>query len=118
MLDSENIDVESSLPRLESFAPCSTRAKFVEMPDASMEPDIFQGDHLLFDPTEVPTAGDVVLVRSGAGEHFVRQFRIRSASTFEASSPSPHFAALSSDADALEVVGVMVEHRRYRRPSR
>ena len=115
MLNLENTALRQKAPHLETFAVCSPRSKFLEMPDDSMAPDISPGDHLLIDPTEAPRAGDVVLVRLPSGEHFVRVFRPRTAYIFEAVPVSRDYQALNSRDDEATVVGVMVEHRRYRR---
>jgi SOS-response transcriptional repressor LexA len=115
MLNVENTALRQKAPHLETFAVCSPRAKFLEMPDDSMAPDISPGDHLLIDPTEAPRAGDVVLVRLPSGEHFVRVFRPRTAYVFEAEALNRDYQPLSSKDDVATVVGVMVEHRRYRR---
>jgi|GEM_PF-1750284 len=116
MLDVENATLKQKAPHLETYASTSAQAKFVQMPDDSMASEIWPGDHLLFDPREAPRAGDVVLVRTGAGEHFVRRFRPRTAYAFEAAAANPAYQALLSTDDGIAVVGVMVEHRRYRRP--
>jgi SOS-response transcriptional repressor LexA len=116
MLASENATLKNKAPHLETFAPCAVKvAKFVEMPDDSMSPEIQPGDHLLFDPTEAPRAGDVVLVRLPSNEHFVRAFRPRTAYVFEAVAHNANYQPLTSTDDGALVVAVMVEHRRYRR---
>lgn len=112
MLDLENASIRGKTPTLETYAVGSTKAKFLAMPDDSMKPEIQQGDHLLFDPTEAPRGGDVVLVRSGV-EHFVRTFRPRTAYVFEALALNPNYQPLDSRADELSVIGVLIEHRRY-----
>ena len=114
MLGSENARLKARAVHLETYAACSTRAKFLAMPDDSMAEAFSAGDNVLFDPTEAPRAGDVVLVRAGA-EHFVRVFRPRTAYIFEAVALNPNYQPLSSDQDGAIVVGVMIEHRRYRR---
>lgn len=115
MLERENSAFRNRAPHLETFATSSDRAKFIQMNDDSMEPEFVMGDHILFDPTEAPRAGDVVLVRIPSGEYFVRTFRPRTALTFEAVPSNRHYDALSSAEDGAEVQAVMVEHRRYRR---
>jgi SOS-response transcriptional repressor LexA len=115
LLGVENSTLKSKAPRLETYAVCSARAKFIQQQDDSMAPDIVAGDHLLFDPTQAPRAGDVVLIRVPSGEHFVRNFRPRTAKVFEAAAANPAYLPLSSAEDDAAVVGVMVEHRRYRR---
>lgn len=103
------------LRTLATLAPTSTRARFVEMPDESMAPVFSTGDHVLFDPSTAPSAGDVVLVKSAGGELFVRVYRPRTARQFDAVTLNENYQALSSSADGLSVVAVMIEHRRYRR---
>lgn len=115
MLDVENSTLKQKAPQLETYAVSSSRAKFLQMPDDSMAGDIFPGDHLLFDPTEAPHAGDIVLIELPSGEHFVRIFRPRTAYVFEATPINPAYQPLTSSDDGAVVLGVMVEHRRYRR---
>lgn len=115
MLNAENADLKQTAPHLETFATCSARAKFIAMPDDAMAPDIQPGDHLLIDPTESPRAGDIVLVRLPSGENFIRSFKLRTALVFDAIPFNSNYQALSSRDDLIEVVGVMIEHRRYRR---
>lgn len=115
MLNAENASLKKKSPHLDTFAPSSAFAKFIEMPDDSMSPDFLARDHVLFDPAEVPRAGDVVLVRLPSHEHFVRVFRPRTAYIFDAVALNSNYQPLSSTDDGAVVVAVMVEHRRYRR---
>ena len=115
MLDVPNDTLKQKATHLETFAPASSRAKFLQMPDDSMVGEIAPGDHLLFDPTEAPRAGDTVLVRVDTGEHFVRLFRPRTAHVFEATAANPAYQPLDSQADGAVVLAVLIEHRRYRR---
>jgi SOS-response transcriptional repressor LexA len=115
MLNLDNSEIEDTSPLLETFAPTSARAKFVEMNDDSMAPNFMPGDHILFDPMEAPRAGDTVLVRLPSHEHFVRTFRPRTAYVFEAVAVNPDYQPISSVDDGAMVIAVMVEHRRYRR---
>lgn len=120
LLGVENSALKNKAPHLESYAVCSSKAKFVCMPDDSMAPEINAGDHILFDPTEVPRAGEVVLVRVPgvpSPEYFVRRYRPKTATVFEAAADNPAHLPLSSAIDDAEVVGVLIEHRRYRRPA-
>jgi SOS-response transcriptional repressor LexA len=115
MLNTENAALKQKAVHLDTFAVCSTRAKFLCMPDDSMAPEITAGDHVLLDPTEAPRAGDIVLVGLPGGEHFIRLFRPRTALVFEATPLNPAYQPVNSQDDAAVVVAVMVEHRRYRR---
>jgi SOS-response transcriptional repressor LexA len=115
MLETENAGLRRKAPHLETFSSASSKAKFVEMPDDSMSPEIAPGDHILFDPTELPRAGDIVLVRLPSGEYFVRSFRPRTAFVFQAEAINSNYQALSSADDGAQIAAVMIEHRRYRR---
>jgi SOS-response transcriptional repressor LexA len=114
MLMEPNAAISDATPRLDTFATHSTAAKFVAMPDDSMEPVYSAGDHILFDPAEAPRAGDTVLVRLASGEHLVRVFKPKTAHQWEASPINGNYQPLSSSEEAATVVAVMVEHRRYR----
>jgi SOS-response transcriptional repressor LexA len=115
MLDADNAGLKSKAVHLESFAPSSANAKFLQVPDDSMAPEFAPGDHVLVDPAEAPHASDVVLVRLPSNEHFLRYFRPRTAYVFDAVPGNQNYLALKSTDDGVIVVGVMVEHRRYRR---
>ncbi len=115
MLLELNSKLVGKLPTLDTFAEHTDGAKFVAMPDDSMEPVYSAGDHILFDPAEAPHAGDTVLVRLSTGEHLVRVFRPRTAHHWEAAPINTNYQSLSSTDDDAHVVAVMVEHRRYRR---
>lgn len=115
MLLETNQRLPAGTPVLGTFAQTSSSSKFVAMPDDSMAPVFSQGDHILFEPAEVPHAGDTVLVRISTGEYFVRTFRPRSAHHWVAEPINSNYESLSTtDDDALTVVAVMTEHRRYR----
>lgn len=115
MLLESNQKMPAGTPVLGTFAQISPASKFVEMPDDSMSPVFSPGDHILFEPAEVPHAGDTVLVRISSGEYFVRTFRPRTAHHWVAEPINENYDPLSTTKDeALMVVAVMVEHRRYR----
>lgn len=116
MLAALNTDFEPDFERLDTFSNPSEQAKFIEMNDDSMEPDISRGDHLLLDPAVQPRAGDLVLVRLPSGEHLVRKYVPRTANAFRAETNNPNYADLTSQDDQVVVVATMVEHRRYRKP--
>ena len=116
MLDADNTALKQKATHLETYAVCSGKAKFLQMPDDSMAPEIAPGDHLLFDPTEAPRAGDIVLVLIASGDYLVRRFRPKTAYVFEATAANEDYQAVSSTSDEAKVCAVLVEHRRYRRP--
>ncbi len=90
----------------------------------SMEPGFHEGDMVLIDPTIHPEPGDYVVasvtLREAGGEATFRQFRNaglneRGESVFELCPLNPLHAPMRSDRQAIRLVGVMVEHRRFRR---
>lgn len=115
MLTISNAEIEAGTPHLDTFAPASSTAKFVAMPDDSMEPVFTEGDHVLFDPAQTPRAGDTILVKLGSGDHFIRVYRPRTAHAWEAAPLNENYQGISSSEDHAVIVAVMVEHRRYRR---
>lgn len=102
-------------PTLETFSVVSERARFIEARDDSMHPTIQAGDHALIDPAVHPVAGDTVLLADATGEMFLRLYRPRTSTAFEAVAANVNYPPLHSTTDQLTVVGVMVEHRRYRK---
>jgi SOS-response transcriptional repressor LexA len=115
MLMESNTALSAVTPTLDTFAVHSTAAKFLVMPDDSMEPVYSEGDHILFDPAEAPHAGDTVLVRLPSGEHLIRVFKPKTAHQWEAAPINANYQPISSTEAEAAVVAVMVEHRRYRR---
>lgn len=114
-MNADNTTLKQKAVHLETYAPSSGQAKFLQVPDDSMEPELSRGDHVLMDPAEAPHAGDIVLVRLPNNEHFLRYFRPRTAYVFEAVPGNANYLPLHSKDDQAVVVAVMVEHRRYRR---
>jgi SOS-response transcriptional repressor LexA len=102
---------------LETFAAATEGARFLEVQDDSMAPTFNRGDHVLIDPGATPAAGDEVLVRTSSGELHLRTFRPRTAAAFDAVALNQHYLPLNSTTDGLTIVGVCIEHRRYRRAS-
>lgn len=115
MLCEPNNTLGDKVAALGTFAVHSQAAKFIAMPDDSMEPVYSEGDHILFDPAEAPHAGDTVLVQLASGEHLVRIFKPKTAHQWEASPINANYQPLSSTEETATVVAVMVEHRRYRK---
>ena len=103
--------------QIETYVVASRRAKMVQVADGddSMADQIQPGDHLLLDPEITPRAGDIVLIAVRGGERVIRKYLPRAGGAFSAQAANPNYAELRSDIDGLEVLAVMLEHRRYRR---
>jgi SOS-response transcriptional repressor LexA len=104
--------------QIATYVVASRKAKMVQVADGddSMTDQIQPGDHLLLDPEMAPRAGDIVLISVHGGERIIRKYLPRAGGAFSAQAANPNYAELRSDIDGLEVLAVMLEHRRYRKP--
>ncbi len=86
----------------------------------SMEPRFQPGDVIVVNPTLQPSPGDFVVATEPNGEATFRQYRSAGINengldVFELVPLNALHAPLRSDRLPLTLVGVMVEHRQYRR---
>jgi hypothetical protein len=88
----------------------------VALKDASMAPDLLQGDELTIDTRMQAQPGDLVLARDDGGALYVGLYRVRRAGGPWALVPTNEaFEPLESARDGLVVVGVAVQETRNRR---
>ncbi len=92
----------------------SAEAFALELADESMLPDFRPGDRVIVDPSVKPLPGDFVVAVNDTGTHFLK-YRPRTATAFELSPLNSDYPSLHSDHSTIQIVGTMVEHRRYRR---
>lgn len=86
----------------------------------SMEPEFHVGDVVVIAPTIQPKPGDYVVATDANGEATFKQYRSagindKGHDVFELWPLNPLHAPMRSDRQVLAIVGVMVEHRRYRK---
>jgi len=86
----------------------------------SMLPEFNEGDKVIIDPALSPRPGDFVVGKNGKEEATFKKYRPRGTSergemVFELVPLNDDFPILHSERDHLRVIGVMVEHRKYRR---
>jgi SOS-response transcriptional repressor LexA len=87
----------------------------------SMLPEFVEGDRVVIDPDVRPHSGDFVVARNSTGGATFKKYRLRGtdANGGEIFELIPlnvdEFDSVRSDMEPLEVIGTMVEHRRYRR---
>lgn len=86
----------------------------------SMMPEIRPGDVVIVDPGLSPRPGEFVIARNGDGDATIKQYRPRGVNDhgvewFELAPLNPVFPTLRSDKQDIEIIGVVVEHRRYAR---
>lgn len=86
----------------------------------SMLPDFRPGDRVLIEPELAPNPGDYIICKNGKDEATFKKYRLRGITDagnelFDAVPLNPDYQTLHSDTDRLQVIGVMVEHRRRAR---
>jgi putative phage repressor len=86
--------------------------------DASMKPDFKVGDRVIIDPQIAAEAGDYVLATDANHSVVFRKYRARGAvngkDIFDLAPLNDDYPVLSAVNEALFILGVMVEHRKYR----
>jgi len=87
--------------------------------DDSMRPEFNEGDIVICDPNETTIPGDFVMAQVGESEKAIfRRYRLISAAgdepVFELFPLNNVHALHRSDVEKIRVIGVMVEHRKYR----
>lgn len=95
-----------------------TFALIIEGP--SMLPEFNEGDKVIIDPAASPRPGDFVVAKNSEEEATFKKYRPRGTSergemVFELVPLNDDFPVLQSERDHLRIIGVMVEHRKYRR---
>lgn len=86
----------------------------VEIEGDSMAPLFKHGDRVVVDPTLAAEPGDFVVAEIGGAVTF-RKFRQRDAKHFELVPLNNDWPTVSSEHSTINLLGVMAEHRSYRR---
>ena len=86
----------------------------------SMAPFFNEGDLIIVDPDEAPRPGDYVIASNGKDEATFKKYRPRGIDehgqeVFELVPLNDDFPTLHSDRQHIEIIGVMVEHRAFRK---
>lgn len=87
----------------------------------SMEPEFKEGDTIIIDPDIKPTPGDYVVARNEDQEATFKKYRPRGRNAqgidvIELVPLNEDYPILRSDVSPIEIIGTLVEHRRYRKP--
>lgn len=98
----------------------SGRAFALIIKGPSMEPEFREGDKVIIDPVVCPQPGDFVVAKNSVEEATFKKYRPRGTDgrgnmIFELVPLNDDFPTLNSERDHLTVIGVMMEHRKYRR---
>ncbi|MCS3456058.1 SOS-response transcriptional repressor LexA [Aeromonas sp. BIGb0405] len=86
----------------------------------SMEPFFKEGDLIIVDPDEPPHPGDFVVAKNGSEEATFKKYRPRGIDengqeVFELVPLNDDYPSMHSDRQHIQIIGVMVEHRSYRK---
>lgn len=98
----------------------SGRAFALQIKGDSMRPDFNPGDRVIIDPDVQAQAGDFVVAKNGHEEATFKKYRLRGTDAmgnaiFELIPLNQDFETIRSDEQHIHIVGVMVEHRKYRK---
>lgn len=99
----------------------SENAFALEIKGDSMEPDFVEGDIVIIDPSEPPSAGEFVAAINGSYEATFKKYRPLGEvdrfgrEHFELIALNSDYPKLSTLKQEIRIVGTMVEHRIYRR---
>lgn len=86
----------------------------IEIEGESMAPRFYEGDRVVIDPTLPAEPGDFVVAHV-EGVITFRKFRRRDGDVFELVPLNDDWPVIRSDSKTVKVLGVMAEHRSYRR---
>lgn len=86
----------------------------------SMELFFKEGDLIIVDPDEAPQPGDFVVAKNGSEEATFKKYRPRGIDengqeVFELVPLNDDYPTMHSDRQHIQIIGVMVEHRSYRK---
>lgn len=86
----------------------------------SMQPEFREGDTIIIDPDVKPSPGDYVVAMNDENEATFKKYRPRGInehgqSVIELVPLNEDFPTLRSDFTPIQIIGTLMEHRRYRR---
>ena len=98
----------------------SSEAFALEIRGDSMLPEFRPGDRIIVDPAIAPQPGDYVVAKNGEDEATFKKYRPRSVDAagnlvFELVPLNEDYPSMRSDQVHIRIIGVMVEHRKYRK---
>jgi len=85
-----------------------------------MEPDFKAGDVIIVDPEIEPTPGEFVVAKNGGEQATFKKYRptytdMKGCQHFELVPLNDDYPVINSENQPLTIIGVMIEHRIYRR---
>lgn len=112
--------MDGSIETITTDLDLGSMAFALEVRGDSMAPEILEGDVVVIDPGVDPLPGDYVVAKNGSHEATLKQYRPRGTNDqgqeyFELVPINPVYPAMRSDHHHVTIIGVMMEHRRYRK---
>lgn len=112
--------VDGSIETINTDLDLGSMAFALSVRGDSMAPEILEGDVVVIDPDVDPLPGDYVVAKNGSHEATLKQYRPRGTNDqgqeyFELVPLNPVYPTMRSDHHHVTIIGVMMEHRRYRR---
>ena len=112
--------MDGSIETITTDLDLGSMAFALEVRGDSMAPEILEGDVVVIDPDVDPLPGDYVVAKNGSHEATLKQYRPRGTNDqgqeyFELVPLNPVYPTMRSDHHHVAIIGVMMEHRRYRR---
>jgi SOS-response transcriptional repressor LexA len=98
----------------------SSNAFALEIKGDSMLPEFSPGDRVIIDPSIQPDPGNYVVAKNGDNEATFKKYRPRGVNergehVFELVPLNEDYPSMRSDITHIQIIGTMVEHRRYRK---
>lgn len=86
----------------------------------SMLPEFREGDVVIIDPAVLPLPGDYVVAKNGENEATFKKYRPKGLNeqgqqVIELVPLNEDYPSIRSDITPIQIIGTMVEHRRYRK---
>jgi len=112
-----NFDIEGMEYLLTDLA-LSDRSFALQIRGDSMAPKFQEGDRVIVDCEVAPQPGDFVVARNGGEEATFKKYKLISLGdqeVFELTPLNENYPSMRSDQHHIQIIGVMMEHRQYRR---
>ncbi|BBL31238.1 repressor [Pantoea ananatis] len=118
--ESDARNLEGNIDYVLSTGSFSRGTFALKIKGKSMEPEFVEGDLILVDPELSPQPGDYVVAKNGEDEATFKKYRARGVNQegndiFELVPLNDDFAVRRSDKEKINIIGVLVEHRRLMR---
>jgi len=114
---SEITTIEGNYEYVLADAEITENAFALRIGGDSMMPEFQPGDIVIIDPELTPTPGEFVVAKNNGYEATFKKFRPQGlgVSSFELVPLNPDYPVLRSADIDLQIIGVMIEHRIFRR---